>query len=84
MVTLAEVKKGLNITGDYNDNAIQFWMDAVVEFLRGAGVSEARITPGLVARGVDDLWRYGGGESVKFSKAFEMMAAQAALRGGKS
>lgn len=79
MVTLEDVKKGLNITGDYNDNAIQLWMDAVIDYLRGAGVSEAHITPGLVTRGVDDLWRYGG-DGVKFSQAFQMMAAQAALR----
>lgn len=80
MPTLADVKKGLNITGDYNDNAIQFWMDSVIDYLRGAGVPDEKITAGVVARGVDDLWRYGG-DDVEFSKAFEMMAAQLALRG---
>lgn len=81
MVTVADIKPGLNMPAEYtaNDDALQFWLDAVVEYLRGAGVAESNITPGIVARGVDDLWRYGGGD-VKFSKAFEMMAIQASYK----
>lgn len=81
MVTVADIKPGLNMPADqtYNDDALQFWLDAVIDFLRGAGVPEKNITPGICARGVDELWRYGG-DNVRFSEAFKQMAAQLALR----
>ena len=61
MVTLADVKKALNITGTYQDDTLTIYMNEVMDFLKDAGVSEANITTGVVTRGVADLWDYGSG-----------------------
>lgn len=74
-VTLADVKNALGITGDYQDNTLQIYFDEVVAFLVDAGVSESNITKGIVARGVADLWNYGGAEG-KLSDYFLQRAAQ--------
>lgn len=76
---LDAVKAALNIGGTYQDAALLQYIAEVKEFLQGAGVPEARITPGLVARGAADLWNYGSGEG-KFSEYFKMRAIQAALQ----
>ena len=62
MTTLEQVKRALNITGDYQDLTLQEYFDEVVEFCEDAGVAEEHITTGLVARGVNDLWNYGDGK----------------------
>lgn len=72
---LPSVKNALNITGDYQDAALSEYIDEVVAFLTDAGVVEANITPGVVARGVSDLWNYGAGEG-KLSTYFIQRAAQ--------
>ena len=74
---LTSVKKALNIGGTYQDAAIQEYINEVKAFLRAAGVSEANMTPGLVARGVADLWQYGAGEG-KLSEYFMQRMIQAA------
>lgn len=79
MVTLADIKKALNITGDYQDDALQIYMDEAVAFLVDAGVPESRMTAGIIARGVSDLWNYGAGEG-KLSQYFMMRASQLALK----
>lgn len=79
-VTLADVKNALGITGDYQDATLQIYFDEVVDFLKGAGVSESNITAGIVARGVSDLWNYGSGEG-KLSSYFIQRAAQLAYKG---
>lgn len=73
--TLAEVKKALGITGSYQDGTLGVYFDEVVSFLKDAGVSEGNITDGIVARGVSDLWNYGGAEG-KLSEYFMQRAAQ--------
>ena len=50
----------------------------MVEFLVNAGVSSTKITNGIVARGVSDLWNYGGAEG-KLSTYFMQRAAQLAV-----
>ena len=75
-----DVKKALGITGDYQDDTLTVWINEVVEVLKGAGVPEARITAGVVARGVSDLWNYGAGDG-KLSPYFYQRAAQLALKG---
>lgn len=75
MATLDGVKKATGITGDYQDDTIQEWFDEVVDFLKDAGVSEAHITDGIVARGVLDLWNLGAGDG-KLSEYFLQRAAQ--------
>lgn len=75
MATLEGVKAATGITGEYQDDTIQEWFDEVVDFLKDAGVSEAHITDGIVARGVLDLWNLGAGDG-KLSEYFLQRAAQ--------
>lgn len=79
MVTLDNVKNALGITGTYQDATLQIYFDEVVSFLVDSGVSNANITTGIVARGVSDLWNYGGAEG-KLSAYFMQRAAQLAYK----
>lgn len=72
---LDSVKLALGITGTFQDATISEYIDEVVAFLKDAGVSAANVTPGIVARGVSDLWNYGAGEG-KLSEYFIQRAAQ--------
>ena len=74
-VTLDDVKSALGITGDYQNDTLQIYFNEVNAFLTDAGVSSANITAGLVARGVADLWNYGGTEG-KLSECFMQRATQ--------
>lgn len=74
-VTLEQVKNALGIVGNYQDATLQVYFDEAVAFLTDAGVSEANITVGVVARGVSDLWNYGMGDG-KLSPYFMQRAAQ--------
>lgn len=74
-VTLAEIKQALGITGDYQDSTLQIYFNEVIAFLTDAGVSSSNITAGLVARGVADLWNYGGAQG-KLSEYFMQRATQ--------
>lgn len=74
---LTSVKKALNIGGTYQDETITAYINEVKAFLSAAGVSEANMTPGLVARGVADLWQYGAGDG-KLSEYFMQRTIQAA------
>lgn len=76
---LYSVKNSLGITGDYQDATLREYIVEVEAFLVDAGVAKARITPGIVSRGVADLWNYGGGEG-KFSPYFIQRASQLALK----
>ena len=75
MATLANVKKALGITGTYQDETLQAYLDEVTAFLVDAGVPEASITDGVAARGVSDLWNYGAAGG-KLSEYFLQRAAQ--------
>lgn len=79
MPTLANVKTALGITGNYQDTTLQIYIDEVVAFLVDAGVRDALITDGIVARGVADLWNYGAGEG-KLSEYFMQRATQLAYK----
>lgn len=79
MVTLADVKAGLNITGSFLDTTLTVYMNEVTAFLRDAGVPDALQTAGLVTRGVADLWNYGGADG-RLSEYFMQRATQLALR----
>lgn len=72
---LASVKISLGITGTYQDDTISAYIDEVVEFLKDAGVAASKVTPGIVARGVSDLWNYGAGDG-KLSSYFIQRATQ--------
>lgn len=77
---LEDVKKSLGITGDYQDATLEGYIEEVTGFLLEAGVSASKITPGLVARGVSDLWNYGDGDG-KLSPYFLQRATQLSYRG---
>jgi len=77
---LEDVKKALGITGDYQDATLLEYIEEVTGFLLEAGVSASKITPGLVARGVSDLWNYGDGDG-KLSPYFLQRATQLSYRG---
>ena len=77
-VTLSDVKTALNITGDYQDATLQIYFDEVVGFLTAAGAPASALTVGVVARGVSDLWNYGGAQG-KLSEYFMQRAAQLSL-----
>mgnify|MGYP003290547754 CR=1 FL=1 len=72
---LDSVKIALGITGDFQDATISQYIDEVVAFLKDAGVAAPNVTPGIVARGVSDLWNYGAGEG-KLSPYFIQRATQ--------
>ena len=77
---LEKVKTALNITGNYQDSTIQQYIDEVVEFLKDSGVNEEHLSPGIVTRGVSDLWNYGAGEG-KLSQYFLQRATQLRYKG---
>lgn len=70
---LSAVKAALNISGTYQDSALQQYIDEVNEYLVSSGVPvsiiNTRSTAGTVARGVADLWNYGAGQG-KLSQYF--------------
>lgn len=78
MPTLTDIKNALNITGEYQDSALQLWYNEVVDFLTKAGVPASAMTAGIIARGVADLWNYGAGDG-KLSEYFVQRAAQLSL-----
>lgn len=79
-VTLENIKNALGIVGDYQDDTLQIYFDEVVAFLKDAGVSEANMTAGVIARGVSDLWNYGMGDG-RLSPYFIQRAAQLSYKG---
>lgn len=80
MATVAQIKTALGITGTYQDETLQAYIDEVQDFLKDAGVASKNITTGIVARGVADLWNYGSGEG-KLSSYFVQRAVQLAYKG---
>ena len=80
MAVLDDVKNALGVTGNYQDNTLNSYIEEVTAFLVDAGVAKANITSGVIARGVADLWNYGAGEG-KLSQYFMMRASQLALKG---
>ena len=74
---LEDVKKALGITGNYQDDTLNEYINEIIEFLADGGVKREYITPGIVARGVSDLWNYGAGNG-KLSEYFIQRATQLA------
>lgn len=81
---LKKIKTGLGITGDYQDEALLFYIDEVMSFMKSAGVKETTLNDpksyGCIMRGVADLWNYGSG-SVKLSEYFIQRVIQLASEG---
>ena len=80
---LIRVKKGLGISGTYQDDTLQLHIAEVKEFLKDAGVPLSTINSdasvGVIIRGVSDIWNYKSGE-VKFSDYFMKRTIQLAIR----
>ena len=78
---LAKVKRDLGETGTYNDGAITDLIEEVMDYMAGAGVSDALISAsvGTIARGVSDLWDNDGG-NVRLSPYFMNRVAQLVYR----
>lgn len=72
---LENVKNLLGITGTYQNDTIQAYIDEVKSFILDSGVDESNITAGIIARGVSDLWNYGSGEG-KLSEYFIQRVTQ--------
>ena len=76
---LEQVKKSLGITGSYQDNTIQEYIDEVKRYLIDGGVPKEVVnhssSVGIIARGVSDLWNYGSG-GTSFSPYFIQRAIQ--------
>lgn len=82
---LIKIKNGLGITGDYQDDTLNIYIEDVKSFMKDAGVSETVLDSsaaiGCIVRGVADLWNYGSG-TVKFSDYFIQRVVQLATGGG--
>lgn len=78
---LEKVKKSLNITGNYQDETLQLYIDEVKQFLLDSGVLQSVIDSetsfGIISRGVADLWNYGSGQA-ELSEYFMQRAIQLA------
>ena len=76
---LAEVKKGLCISGEYTDATLMAKVLAVKGLILNAGVNEPNFETELglatLTVGVNDLWNLSPGE-VKFSPAFSILLTQ--------
>ena len=60
---LKAVKASLGITGDYQNETLQVYIDEVKQYMLSAGVDsvvvDSQLATGAIARGVADLWNYG-------------------------
>jgi hypothetical protein len=76
---LAKVKTALGISGDYQDETLEFYIGEVIEELVDSGVSrsiaESNAAVGCIALGVNDLWNYSSG-GVKHSEQFNRRLIQ--------
>ena len=76
---LTKIKNGLGITGSFQDETLQVYVDEVKAFMLSAGVPQAVIesdvSAGCIMRGVADLWNYGSGNAT-LSNYFKMRLLQ--------
>lgn len=76
---LQKVKVSLGITGTYQDETLQSYIDEVKNYLIDAGIHEAIVASstsvGVITRGVSDLWNYGMGNAT-LSEYFYQRALQ--------
>lgn len=76
---LTKIKNGLGITGTFQDETLNVYIDEVKAFMKSAGVSqnviESDAAVGCIMRGVADLWNYGAGNAT-LSDYFRMRLIQ--------
>lgn len=79
---LETVKNLAGITGNYQDDTLNSYIDEVKEYLLSAGVKQEVIdskkSSGCIARGVLDLWNYnqGGALSNYFYQRVTQLASE--------
>ena len=73
------VKNALGITGTFQDDTLNIYIDEVIAYMISAGVTEKKAnsasSAGVIARGVSDLWNFGSG-SGKLSDYFYQRVTQ--------
>lgn len=86
---LTKIKQGMGITGDYQNDTLQVYIDEVKLYMRAAGVPQDVIDSpaavGAILRGVTDLWNYasgGAGLSAYFKERVVQLAATPENTGG--
>lgn len=83
---LTKLKSGLGITGTYQDDTLQVYIDEVKSFMESAGVNqsviESEAAVGCIIRGVADLWNYGSG-SANLSQYFVQRLIQLSMKQGE-
>lgn len=86
---LTKVKAALGITGDFQNETLQVYINDVRGFMSDAGVSadvlESSASVGCIVRGVADLWNYGSGNgrlSPYFTQRMLQLAAPTATATG--
>ena len=76
---LIKIKNGLGISGDFQNETLQVYVDEVKAFMQSAGVKksviESNASVGCIMRGVADLWNYGSGDT-SLSEYFKMRVLQ--------
>ena len=83
---LTKIKSGLGITGTYQDDTLQVYIDEVKSFMKSAGVNKSVIESdaavGCIIRGVADLWNYESG-SANLSPYFVQRLIQLSMKQGE-
>ena len=83
---LTKLKSGLGITGTYQDDTLQVYIDEVKSFMESAGVNksviESEAAVGCIIRGVADMWNYGSG-SANLSPYFVQRLIQLSMKQGE-
>lgn len=83
---LAKLKSGLGITGTYQDDTLQVYIDEIKAYLASAGVKqsviESEAAVGCIIRGVADLWNYGSGNA-NLSPYFVQRMIQLSMKQGE-
>lgn len=57
---LEKVKKSLGITGNYQDEIIQIWIDEIKQLMIDGGIAPSIVndekSAGVIAKGIDDVY----------------------------
>lgn len=76
---LTKIKQGLGITGDFQDDTLNVYIDETKAFMLSAGVPqeviESDVSAGCIMRGVADLWNHENGDT-KLSPYFTQRVLQ--------
>ncbi len=79
---LEKVKKSLGITGNYQDDIIQGWIDEIKQLMIDGGIAPSIVndekSAGVIARGIDDVYF----QKSNLSTYFWQRATQLALKDG--